>query len=103
MMLNHSLVPRYLAELTHDGITTHVQHIVNVPADGSVDSTSLWRFMEHYYPSDDDEAYSILSLLGVPRGTPAATNDIPNSPIASYVSIEHRSSSSSNDFPYPSK
>ncbi|KAK4419853.1 hypothetical protein Salat_2398200 [Sesamum alatum] len=97
------VVPRYLAELTQDGITTRVQHTVNVPADGSVDSTSLWRFMERYYPSDEDEVDSILSLSGVPRGTLTATNDIPNSPIVNYVSVEHPSSSASNDFPYPSK
>ncbi|KAK4430791.1 hypothetical protein Salat_0840800 [Sesamum alatum] len=80
-----AVVPRYLAELPQDGITTRVQHTVNVLADGSVDSTSLWRFMERYYPSDEDEVDSILSLPGVPRGTPTATNDIPNSPIAIYV------------------
>ncbi|KAK4438826.1 hypothetical protein Salat_0217200 [Sesamum alatum] len=98
-----AVVSCYLAELTQDGITTRVPHTVNFPADGSVDSTSLWRFLEHYYPSDEDEADSILSLPGVPRGPPTATNDIPISPIASYVSVEHPSSSASNDFPYPSK
>ncbi|KAK4424953.1 hypothetical protein Salat_1688900 [Sesamum alatum] len=54
----------------------------------SVNSTSLWRFLEEYYASDDeDEVNSMLAL-------PAAS---PPSPNPSYVSVEHTSSSASNE------
>ncbi|KAK4439004.1 hypothetical protein Salat_0235100 [Sesamum alatum] len=54
------VVPRYLAELYHNGTTTNVGNPVIVPTGSASDSTSLWRFLEQYYPSDDDEADSFL-------------------------------------------
>ncbi|KAK4415278.1 hypothetical protein Salat_2635100 [Sesamum alatum] len=54
----------------------------------SVDSTSLLRFLEEYYASDDeDEVNSILALPAAP----------PPSPDPSYISVEHTSSSASNE------
>ncbi|KAK4421826.1 hypothetical protein Salat_2133200 [Sesamum alatum] len=54
----------------------------------SVDSTSLWHFLEEYYASDEeDEVNSLLALPAAP----------PPSPDPSYVSVEHTSSSASNE------
>ncbi|KAK4419418.1 hypothetical protein Salat_2354700 [Sesamum alatum] len=53
-----------------------------------VDSTSLLRFLDEYYASDDeDKVNSILALPAAP----------PPSPDPSYVSVEHTSSSVSNE------
>ncbi|KAK4422807.1 hypothetical protein Salat_1863200 [Sesamum alatum] len=54
----------------------------------SVDSTSLWRFLEEYYTSDEED--EVNSLLAVPAAPPP-------SPDPSYVSVEHTSSSASNE------
>ncbi|KAK4435133.1 hypothetical protein Salat_0676600 [Sesamum alatum] len=54
----------------------------------SVGSTLLWRFLEEYYASnDEDEVNSILAFPAAP----------PPSPDPSYVSVEHTSSSASNE------
>ncbi|KAK4438485.1 hypothetical protein Salat_0182800 [Sesamum alatum] len=54
----------------------------------SVDSTSLWRFLEEYYASDDEDG--VNSILALPAAPPP-------SPDLSYVSVEYTSSSASNE------
>ncbi|KAK4414761.1 hypothetical protein Salat_2583000 [Sesamum alatum] len=62
----------------------HINQLQNM----SVETTSLCLFLEEYYPSEDEEEVnSILALLAAP----------PPSPDPSYVSVEHISSSASNE------
>ncbi|KAK4426413.1 hypothetical protein Salat_1409900 [Sesamum alatum] len=54
----------------------------------SVDSNSLWRFLEEYYASNgEDEVNSLHALPAAP----------PPSPDPSYVSVKHISSSALNE------
>ncbi|KAK4421903.1 hypothetical protein Salat_2141000 [Sesamum alatum] len=92
---------RCFNEITHIAKDSNVCNNANEPGGSLNDSTSLWCFLEQYYPSNDDEADSILSLPSVPCPNPTPSTTIPNSPNASYVSVEHPSSSASNDFPNP--
>ncbi|KAK4419795.1 hypothetical protein Salat_2392400 [Sesamum alatum] len=62
----------------------HINQLQNT----SVDTASLWRFLEEYYPSDDEE--EVNSMLALPAAPPP-------SPDPSYVSVEHISSSASNE------
>ncbi|KAK4433323.1 hypothetical protein Salat_1094600 [Sesamum alatum] len=62
----------------------HINQLQNT----SVDTASLWRFLEEYYPSDDEE--EVNSILALPAAPPP-------SPDPSYVSVEHISSSASNE------
>ncbi|KAK4417479.1 hypothetical protein Salat_2573600 [Sesamum alatum] len=74
-----------------------VEANVNELEDGPADSTSLWRFLEEYYASDDDEVESILALPGIPHTMKRPPYAPPPSPNSSYVSLDNASSSSSND------
>ncbi|KAK4413600.1 hypothetical protein Salat_2772700 [Sesamum alatum] len=62
----------------------HINQLQNT----SVDTTSLWRFLEEYYPSNDEE--EVNSILALPAAPPP-------SPDPNYVSVEHISSSASNE------
>ncbi|KAL0443989.1 UNVERIFIED_CONTAM: hypothetical protein Slati_2121600 [Sesamum latifolium] len=63
----------------------------------SDDSTSLWRFLEEYYPPDDDRCNSILLLPGIPQSYTFRPVPLPPSPNENYILVEHPSSTASND------
>ncbi|KAK4428597.1 hypothetical protein Salat_1159500 [Sesamum alatum] len=62
----------------------HIDQLDTTP----IDSTSLWRFLEEYYASDDKD--EVNSMLALPAAPPSSLD--PN-----YVSMEHTSSSASNE------
>ncbi|KAL0409434.1 UNVERIFIED_CONTAM: hypothetical protein Sradi_1877800 [Sesamum radiatum] len=73
---------------------------MHVADEASHDSTSVWRFLEEYYASDDDnDCDSILPLPGVPRPMRIMPSITPHSPNTSNVSVDHPSSTASNDIP----
>ncbi|KAL0355681.1 UNVERIFIED_CONTAM: hypothetical protein Sradi_4015000 [Sesamum radiatum] len=64
----------------------------------SFDSTSLRRFIEEYYASDSDEqADSILPLLGILMYPKRSMRTPPPSPDHEYVPVDHWSFEDSNE------
>ncbi|KAL0302376.1 UNVERIFIED_CONTAM: hypothetical protein Sangu_3103600 [Sesamum angustifolium] len=94
-----TVIPGWVDESPTGALDNIILANLNELQDTLNDTTSLWNFIEEYFPSVDDEADSILALPGTPCPLHLVHPTPPPTPNSSYASGEHPSTTASNDIP----